>query len=87
MTDTAQHVTSVFDHEDPSKIIANVVVRPDPLADHQRKLWADHEGGSTLLGYVVDDPTLLAGYRPDRVVWSADPLFVTRVRQMYQRTF
>jgi hypothetical protein len=87
MTMQAEHVTSVYDHADPSKLIANVVIRTDPLADHQRKLWADHENGSTLLGYVVEDPALLAGYRADRVVWSADPLFTTRVRQMYQRTF
>lgn len=84
-TDTAQHVTDMRDVD--GNVIASVVTRTDPLADHHRKIWADHDNGSTLLGYAVDDPTLLAGYKADRVVWSEDPLYTTKVRQMYYRTF
>lgn len=79
-TDTAEHVTDMPDG-------SHIVMRVDPLADHHLKLWADYATGSTLLGYVVSDPTLLPAYAEHRAVAVNDPLFVTRIRQMYHRTF
>ena len=83
--DTAQHVTDMRDTE--GNLVAELVLRADPLADHHVKLWALTNVHSTLLGYVVDDQTLMPAYREDRVIWANDPLFVTKARQMYHRTF
>jgi hypothetical protein len=78
---TAQHVTDMPDG-------SHLVLREDPLTDVHVKLWADvPEVGSTLLGYVVNDPELMTFYAPERRIWVNDPLFVTKARQMYLRTF
>lgn len=75
-----QHVTTMPDG-------SALVLRDDPLLSGvQAKLWADHAEGSTLLGYVAD-AEFEALYRPGRFIPTNDPLFITKARQMYLRTF
>jgi hypothetical protein len=79
MHDIKQHITTMPDGTE-------LVLREDPMADHHVKLWADHEQGSTFLGYVVQDNSLLPMYLPGRALAVSDPLFITHARQMFYKT-
>jgi len=80
MNDVKQHVTTMPDGSE-------LVLREDPMVDHHVRLWADTSEGSTLLAYVLDDPTLLPMYLPGRALAANDPLFVTKARQIFRKTF